>query len=113
MELKVSITTEDFKNALQYHNSEECPLYYALKRMYPESKVNAYLDNVRIDGVYWDIPEEWGNTWNPKYTWRWIDEKIAQAKAGQEIETVELLLTPSTKTDEPDIFVFDSEGGLD
>lgn len=96
MEYKISVTTEDYKNADNTGNPWNCPLFHAIKR---DGRINASIVGINRIGVYnsttlsisnWseDVKVDDDNNWENN-----VNEQIKQAKQGIEQPTVIVTLT--------------------
>jgi len=95
LELQVTITPEDFRNATCYSSSQNCPLVQALRRSVSTNS-SAGPCTAFVNKEVYNIPtDQWGLN---GYDANQIDELIQQAKISLEgIPTVTLTLTRITK----------------
>ena len=104
---KITVLTEDFRNAVSYTTSTNCPLTIAIKRQLDVYKVSVSVGSVHIkkepSGIWkhYDVTHDWSQAqmvYGGEYEGMHIDEMIDLAKQDPNVEfpPLELELTEGT-----------------
>ena len=95
-EIKIAVQQKHFKEATSFLDNHNCPLAQALKDAFPDKKIVVWGYDLSIGNDNYNIPQNWILAANQRTGVRhlgYFDTLIAKAKAGEEVETFDLVLT--------------------